>query len=39
MKEVFKRHNIEVDHEFASNPYDEFYFSLPLDVEVYRFWL
>jgi hypothetical protein len=39
MKEVFKRHNVKVDHEFASNPYDEFYFSLPLEVEVSRFWI
>jgi len=39
MKEVFKRYNIEVDHEFAYNPYDEFYFSLPLKVEVYKFWV
>jgi hypothetical protein len=39
MKEVFKRYNIEVDHESAYNPYDEFYFSLPLEVEVSRFWI
>jgi hypothetical protein len=39
MKEVFKRYNIEVDHESAYNPYDEFYFSIPLEVEVFRFWI
>ena len=39
MKEVFKRHNIEVDCESAYNPYDEFYFSLPLEVEVKKFWI
>jgi hypothetical protein len=39
MKEVFKRYNIEVDHESAYNPYDEFYFSIPLEVEVSRFWI
>jgi hypothetical protein len=39
MKEVFKRHNIEVDYESAYNPYDEFYFSLPLEVEVNKFWV
>jgi len=39
MKEVFKRYNIEVDHESAYNPYDEFYFSLPLEVEVNKFWV
>jgi hypothetical protein len=39
MKEVFKHHNIEVDHDSAYNPYDEFYFSLPLEVEVKKFWI
>jgi hypothetical protein len=39
MKEVFNRYNIEVDHESAYNPYDEFYFSLPLEVEVSKFWI
>ncbi len=39
MKEVFEQYNIEVEHESAYNPYDEFYFSLPLEVEVYKFWV
>jgi hypothetical protein len=39
MKEVFERYNIEVDCESAYNPYDEFYFSLPLEVEVNKFWV
>jgi len=39
IKEVFNRYHIEVDHESAYNPYDEFYFSFPLEVEVFRFWI
>jgi hypothetical protein len=39
MREVFRRYNIEVNRESAYNPYDEFYFSLPLEVEVSRFWI
>jgi hypothetical protein len=39
MKEVFKRYNVEVDHDSAYNPYDEFYFILPLEVEVKKFWI
>ena len=39
MKEVFGRYNIEVNYDSAYNPYDEFYFSLPIEVEVKKFWI
>ncbi len=39
MKEIFTRYKLEVEQESAYNPYDEFYFILPLEVEVYKFWV
>jgi hypothetical protein len=39
LKEVLNRHGIEFEHESAYNPYDEFYFILPLEVEVKKLWI
>jgi hypothetical protein len=45
LKEVLNRHGIEFEHGSDYNPYstynhyDEFYFILPLEVEVKKFWI
>lgn len=39
LKEVLNHHGIEFEHESAYAPDDEFYFILPLDVEVKKLWI